>query len=108
MKRRKYNMAVHPITLDLRGSDQIEYSNIAYMTPAQCININVSQVGICSWIVSKGGITGITIPGIFELVDAYIGIANIGFIPTITEILGAVDYYLGFTTSGNTETGCSY
>jgi hypothetical protein len=63
---------------------------------------------ICAWIATKGGVPGIAIPGIFELVDAYTGFANIGFIPTITEIIGVVDYYLEFTTSGNTKTGCNY
>lgn len=72
-----------------------------------CTKSVTVEADICAWIMTKGGIVGITIPGIFELVDAYIGIGDVGFIPTITEILGVVDYYLGFTVSGNTKTGCS-
>lgn len=63
---------------------------------------------ICDWITNKGGISSITIPNIFELVDAYLGITNINFIPTIKEILGTIDYYLGFISSGNSNTGCVF
>jgi hypothetical protein len=105
-------MTVHPIMLDLSGSDGIEYSNIESMVPIPCIDINVSQIGICSWITSGGGIGNITIPAIFILVDAYIdpstGLQDIGFVPTIGQIFGVVDYYLGFIADGNTETGCNF
>lgn len=63
---------------------------------------------ICSYIDSKGGAAGISIPEIFELVDAYLNFVNIGFTPTIQEIIGTEDYYLGFISSGNTKTGCTY
>lgn len=63
---------------------------------------------ICSWISGKGGLTGITVPNIFELVDAYIGMINIGFFPMVPEIMGCVDYYLGFISSGNMKTGCVF
>jgi len=63
---------------------------------------------ICTWITNNGGVAGMTIPKIFNLVDAYIGVTNIGFTPTNQQIFGCVDYYLGFTTSGNSKTGCSF
>jgi len=72
------------------------------------INIVPAAADICIWIDSKGGVTTLTVTNIFELVDAYLGIASIDFTPTITEIFGCVDYYLGNIPSGNAGTGCSY
>lgn len=73
----------------------------------QC-TFNITAATICTWITNNGGVSGITIPKIFNLVDAYIGVTNIGFIPTNQQIFGCVDYYLGFITSGNSKTGCSF
>ena len=74
----------------------------------QCTTFNILSVNICIWVSGNGGVAGITIPKIFNLIDAYIGIGNISFIPTDQQILGCVDYYLGFTASGNSKTGCSF
>jgi len=65
-------------------------------------------VGICSWITDKGGWNALTVPNIFELVDQYLGFGGLPFTPTITQIMGCIDYYLGFRDSGNTKTGCSF
>lgn len=64
--------------------------------------------GICPWITGKGGPAGIRVPDIFTLEDAYLGFSNPGFTPTIQQILGTTDYYLGFISSGNSKTGCSF
>lgn len=66
---------------------------------------------ICDWILGKGGPVGITIPGIFDLIYNYVyqsDYSSLGFIPVNQEIMGCVYYYLGFTASGNTMTGCNY
>lgn len=79
-------------------------------TPTLCnptCDIQVNET-ICSLIVNLGGTNNITIPSIFILVDAYTGFVDIGFTPTIIQILGYVDYYLGFTSSGNSKTGCNF
>lgn len=63
---------------------------------------------ICAWITNKGGAGDLSIAEIMELVDARLGIKDIGFTPTNQQIMGAVDYRLGFISSGNSKTGCSY
>ncbi|MDD5614978.1 MAG: hypothetical protein PHH85_02115 [Candidatus Methanoperedens sp.] len=64
--------------------------------------------GICGWVTDKGGATGLSVPEVLELVDAYLGIKNLGFTPTNQQIMGCVDYYLGFISSGNSKTGCGF
>ena len=64
---------------------------------------------ICDWIDSKGGPAGLTIMHVFEIIDAYIfetPPSGWDFIPTIMEVFGVVDYYLGF--DGGTSTGCEF
>jgi hypothetical protein len=64
---------------------------------------------ICIWIDSKGGPSALSISDIFELIDSFLfntPPAGYSFIPTIPEIFGAIDYYLGF--NGDANTGCSY
>lgn len=74
----------------------------------ECI-INISSsLPICDWIIKKGGIHSLTIPYIFELIYAYQGFKDIGFVPTIKEIMGCIYYFLGYTDSGNTNTGCNF
>jgi len=71
----------------------------------------VAAEGICSWIDDKGGPANLTFPDVFEIVDAYVfNTPPTGhtFIPTITQVMGIFDYKLGFTESGNTNTGCDY
>lgn len=54
---------------------------------------------ICDWIQDQGGSTGLTVPLIFQLIDSFLSqelMQGYAFIPTIGEILGTIDYYLGF------------
>ena len=66
---------------------------------------------ICKYIQDKGSPDGLTIVNIFEIIDAYIlnsPIAGYIFIPTIYHVFGVIDYYLGFISSGNQNTGCNF
>lgn len=74
------------------------------------ITLNPIVVTICTWITTNGGMSSINIPNIFVLVDAYLGLRNIGFTPTIPQIFSCVDYYLGLITVAqfNTRTGCNF
>lgn len=63
---------------------------------------------LCAWLVNEVG-TSITAPCIFKLVDGFIGTVPIeGLTPSIDDIMGTVDYYLGFLDSGDAKTGCNY
>jgi len=72
------------------------------------IQIVAAGEEICSWIDEKGGATALTVSNIFVLVEAYLEHAPISFDPTINEIFGCIEYYLGHTANGNTGTGCEY
>ncbi|MDD5614981.1 MAG: hypothetical protein PHH85_02130 [Candidatus Methanoperedens sp.] len=61
---------------------------------------------LCGWISGKGGKAALGVPEIMELSDAYLGFRNLGFTPSIQEIMGCQDYYLGFVQSGDEKTGC--
>jgi len=63
---------------------------------------------LCAWLVNEVGIS-ITVPCVFKLVDAFLATVPIeGLTPTINEVMGTVDYYLGFWDSGDAKTGCNY
>ena len=65
--------------------------------------------GICQWITDKGGPTGLTIPDIFILIERYLQHTTTPpFIPTVDEIFGGIEYYLGHITQGNNLTGCEF
>ena len=67
------------------------------------------QPELCYWIDAKGGPTALAITDVFELIDSYlfqIPPSGYGFIPTLQEIFGVMDYYLGF--NGDVATGCTY
>jgi len=69
----------------------------------------VDQPELCYWIDAQGGPTALTIDNIFTIIDAYLYNTPPGgysFIPTITEVFGVIDYYLGF--NGDVKTGCLY
>lgn len=70
--------------------------------------LSEAAVDICAWITDAGGWNSLTVPNIFELVDQYLGFGSLPFTPSIVQILGCIDYYLGFRDSGNTKTGCSF
>jgi hypothetical protein len=101
-------MTVHTITLDLSKINQVEYSNIESMTPDQCININVSQAGICEWIQNNGGIHPMTFSNVITLRSAYLNVVNLGFTVTFSHVIGARSYYLNQIPSGNSSTGCAF
>lgn len=66
-------------------------------------------LGLCAWIASKGGPSGLNILDIFELIDSYLFITpptGYTFVPTLQNIFGVIDYYLGF--NGDPLTGCDY
>lgn len=67
------------------------------------------QPELCDWIDSCGGPSELTIPDIYVLVDSYLfttPLSGYTFIPTIPQIVGVVDYYIGF--DGDVATGCDY
>ena len=71
----------------------------------------VDQQPICYWIDAMGGPTGLDITEVFQLLDSYIFQTpppGYNFIPTVIQVMGVIDYYLGFIPSGNQNTGCNY
>jgi len=72
------------------------------------LNIQVA-LDLCSWVSNKGGPVTLTIPNVFEIVDAYLFSTpptGYTFIPTLQNVFGVVDYYLGF--NGDPLTGCFF
>jgi len=67
------------------------------------------QPGICYWIDDQGGPGALTIEDVFVIIDSYlfeIPPVGYGFIPTIQNVFGIIDYYMGF--DGDPLTGCKY
>lgn len=62
--------------------------------------------GICDWINSKGGKTELGSFDISTLVMAYLGFENLGFQVSSAHISGAIMYYLGIQSEGDSLTGC--
>ena len=106
-------MTVSSIILDLHGptpiitNPNISGPDISSMTVLPCPTIDVAAMDICAWITSKGGWTNLAIFDIMTLVSAYLGQTNLGFTVTIAYIQGAIAYYLGRLSSGNSSTGCT-
>lgn len=63
---------------------------------------------ICSWVTAKGGVNDLSVSEVSELLDGYLGFKQIGFVPTVKQVYGVCDYYLGFISSGNQKTGCAF
>ena len=64
---------------------------------------------ICSWITDKGGPTSLMTTDVFELVDSYsnqLPPNGYSFVPTLQNVFGVIDYYLGF--NGDAATGCNF
>jgi len=103
-------MTVSSIILDLRGPNPIITNpNIVSMTVDTCPTVEVIAVtNICEWIQYKGGWNEIAAYDIMTLVDAYLGLINIGYTVRMQDINGCVAYYLGLLDSGNSFTGCSF
>ncbi|GAH73698.1 unnamed protein product, partial [marine sediment metagenome] len=80
--------------------------------PTLYVEYEVTQPEICNWIESKGGPTEITVPDVYELVDSYLfetpppGEPPWTFVPTSLNVVGVIDYYLGF--DGDATTGCNF
>ena len=67
------------------------------------------QPEICDWIDAQGGPTSLDIADVFVIIDSYIYSTpptGYTFIPTIVNVFGVIDYYLGF--DGDAKTGCDY
>ena len=47
------------------------------------------------WVDSKGGLSGVELDDIFELKDAFIGLAEIGFAPILSQIMECKDAFIG-------------
>jgi hypothetical protein len=65
----------------------------------------------CQWITAKGGAAGLDVSEVFQIIDSYVfqtPPTGYTFVPTITQVMGIIDYYLGFIDSGNQKTGCSF
>jgi len=70
---------------------------------------SVDQPELCYWIDSKGGPVALVITDIFIIIDSFLFMIppdGWGFVPTILEVFGVIDYYLGF--NGDPGTGCNY
>jgi hypothetical protein len=78
--------------------------------PPLCQNVTAFATGvdICNWIISIGGWDAINTYHIMLLVDAYLGLINLGYTVRMQDINGAIAYYLNWTDSGDTYTGCSF
>jgi len=67
------------------------------------------ELEICQWIIDHGGHTNLTIQDVFEILDSYIfqqPPSGYSFIPTVQNVFGIIDYYLGF--NGDAGTGCGF
>lgn len=63
---------------------------------------------MCEWVTSRGGRSNIATFDIMSLVSGYLLQINLGFTVSAAHIMGAVAFYLGNLTSGNSLTGCSF
>ena len=74
-----------------------------------CKNVYVfSSLGICNWIISRGGWNAITSYDIMVIADAYIGQGDLGFTVTMSYIAGIISYYLKRRGPGNMFTVCNF
>lgn len=67
------------------------------------------QPEICDWIDAQGGPTGLDVADVFVIIDSYVyntPPSGYTFIPTLKNVFGVIDYYLGF--DGDEKTGCDY
>ena len=70
---------------------------------------SMDQPDLCYWIDAQGGPGALTVANVFTLIDAYLyntPPSGYTFIPTLTNVFGVIDYYLGF--DGDAKTGCDY
>ena len=62
----------------------------------------------CQWVEDKGGPEFITAFDIMQLVQAYLGMEDLGFEVTAILIMASVVYYLGYISQGNDMSGCDF
>jgi len=99
-----------PVGIKIHGWD--DEPEPAWGTPDKTFQWDIQTTAtddICSWIDNTGGPTNLTITDIFELIDSYlfeIPPTGYSFVPTLQNVFGVVDYYLGF--NGDLLTGCNY
>ncbi len=67
-----------------------------------------TTLDICNWIISRGGWGALRVYDIMQMVAAYLLQINLGFTVTVAYIMGAVAYYLGRLSNGNSLTGCTF
>ncbi len=78
------------------------------MVEGQTFQVYV-YTSLCYYIDAHGGPAGLTITDIFKVIDAYlfqVSPSGYAFVPTIGEVFGVIDYFLGF--NGNAATGCDF
>lgn len=78
----------------------------------------VGEVDICDWLQCKfDGPNGLDLTDVFQAIDAFLyempppadcGTQWPHVYFDIQDIMGVIDYYLGFFDSGNQKTGCSF
>ena len=93
------------------GNELVECLSIACNNVQRRLWIVVPFIG--NWksverIIGTKWITDISIDAVFVLLDAYLyqtPPSGYSFIPTITNVFGVVDYYLGI--NGDSGTGCN-
>lgn len=92
------------------GGESIYFSSGAWVTGIQDFVFRIyGEDQICYWIIDHGGNTAIDIVDVFQIIDNYIfntSPAGYTFVPTLQNVFGVIDYYLGFFDSGNQKTGC--
>jgi hypothetical protein len=68
------------------------------------------QQTICDYITNNGGYSNLPITAIMGLIDSFLFQAppagGYNFIPTIVNVFGAIDYFLG--SNGDQGTGCDF
>ncbi len=106
-----YNELCHliaPTCAELNNSiDCLSYGCYWYGVPSSCHDTD--QPNLCYYIDAHGGPAGLTIVEVFEVIDAFLfsaAPAGYTFVPTIGEVFGVIDYFLGF--NGDVATGCNY
>ena len=65
--------------------------------------------GLCDWLTVHGAPSNISVSDVFVIIDSYLfetSPSGYDFIPTLQNVFGVMDYYLGF--DGDGLTGCGF
>lgn len=106
-----YDPATNPIP---SGNGYIEmYWREAMWDPWQLVatsdTYTILAPSLCGWVTDKGGPNNLLITDVFEIMDSYLfntTPSGYDFIPTLQNVFGVIDYYLGF--NGDSGTGCNF